>query len=205
MISNSLGYFYRMESPIFKFSKKIPNNYYHSENGVKNVTGIYSIFSNDREAGKFIAGSRLSVIEFEGQTFEVEEKWGWFKSRQYLVNKASRTIVAEYRFNHWYKFVGSAVYKLKTSDNEEYKFKSMPPPVKPAIFKRSTWGYFQFKLYNNNESILFNFKINLPLLSGGGYSANPFEGTAELINTNNQFLVFAGLHLVEQYFRWEDL
>jgi hypothetical protein len=189
---------------VFKFSKKVPTDHYPSDNGVKNVSGIYYIFLNDQSACTFVAGSRFSLIQFGGQTFEVEEKWGWLKSRQYLINKASGAIAAEYRFNTWLTAFRSPVYKLTTGEKSTYKFQRMPPPVKPAIFKRSTWGYYQFKLYNHYESIVYNLKMELPEISDGGYSDLSFEGTAELINTDNQFLVFAGLYLIEQYFRWED-
>ena len=70
-----------------------------------------------------------------------------------------------------------------------------------SLFKRSTWGQYEFALSTEREKIVYRFRVDYPAGFTLGYSSAklPFEGSIGY-SGKNMVAVLAGFYLIENAF-----
>ena len=64
-------------------------------------------------------------------------------------------------------------------------------------------GHFKVKVFDKEEEIVYQLKVNVPIINVPNTSQRPFDGQIQT-NTNNLRLLFCGLFLLEQVFEIKD-
>lgn len=189
----------RMIEMKLKFTKEILETYYFERHGYLAKCKLYKVFDNDIQTGLFLYNRTFCYFSFAERQYRVLIERHYFKkSKYYLIDEKTNVKVGEYKLSNWLRDTGWLIM----DDQRTFVCDKLQPEVRRSIFKRSTWGYYKINLSDRVSSVMFRFKIDVPLIASKKRGLRPFSGEIEV--NGDIMLAFAGLFLLEEIFEIED-
>lgn len=173
----------------YRFSKRIIKHSAYTDREYSEHTKVYNLFENGKTVGKMVMGPNEKTIEVETGNYDIEDRSFMVKM---IVEKATDKEVGRYLFPAFSGWFGVRD-KLVLDEKEPMQFKENRLL---DIFKKATWGQNEFELTNAIDSVLYQFKMDLPFIRLTPLPMFEFSGKIET-TSDNKLLLLAGCCLVE--------
>ena len=184
-----------------EFTKEIIEKYDLLNYGTVKDCGLYKIFHNDTFLGQFFYSEYASYFAFENFDIKIETTKHFFKSWEHKIIDQIKSIeIGSYEKSSWISPKRNA--GRIQFDNKIYNCERLKPEIKNKYFKKETWGHYKIRLSNEQDTIIYKFKLDIPWIGGLDSAFKPFVGHIET-TCENLLPVFAGLFLIEQIFENE--
>jgi hypothetical protein len=185
-----------------KFSKRALENYHNPLHGFFESCIVYGVYSNETIVGTFLLGEKAGYIDFEQTFLTIDIAHNVFKRDRYeIVERNSATSIGEYRIARHLDgtmLLGSLILKGK-----EYVATKLKSEVIGSFLKKEARGHYKLRLSNADEEVVYQFKVEVPLIAIANRSQKPFDGEIQL-NSTNLMTVFCGLFIIEQILNIEN-
>ena len=196
----------------FKLTKELIDEY--PDDKPYRQLRLYKVFRDEGQiVGQFFYYTDEQYFIFDDTQISIEVILKLFKKTKYnLLDKKKQIQIGDYEIfggfgiNRFWQDVPSTPTGLINIGYKKYNFRRIPAEVENSFFKKATWGYCKFRLYETkgNEFYEYSLKMDIPVLSKAHFTKyRPFVGEIES-NSENLLIILAGLYLMDIEFEFED-
>jgi hypothetical protein len=183
----------------FTFSKKIVNPGLSDPLYPLKEQSHYQVQKEGKPVGDFFYTAKEGVFFCEGNEIGLAiHKRVFLLPKVALIAKPSGQQIGKF----YLPFIRSGL--IHNTDelilgNVNYWFRKLRPNIKNSLFKLSIHRHCKFDLFNENEEIIYSFKIKYPAGFNVGNTTPkiPFEGAIQC-RSDNLVAMFAGFYLIEK-------
>jgi len=177
-----------------EFTKEVELVYNDTWLGNYENCKVYKVFKEKMLLGYFYYASKASYFSFHDNKYLVESKRNYFsKSQHCIIHQNTEQQVGEYKISEWTRSrspIGTLIVDHQIYNCERKK-------------SFSNKGHQVISVNNDFEEVIYDFCINMPMLTFHDKREREFSGTIEL-DERNLFLAFAGFFLLEHSFEIDD-
>jgi len=163
---------------------------------------FYKIFEEGNLIGQFFYSDSVAFFAYDNNDFRIDMQQSSFKKAIYkIIDQKIPIEIGRYEIT---TSSNKSNYRARLFlDDRVFECQNLKPDVKHNISHKNTWGHYKIAVWNKNEDVTFNFKLDMPWISTQKYRLQTFAGTIELTG-NSILLVFSSLFLLEQVFINKD-
>lgn len=187
----------------YHFSKEIISHYNPDGYGYLRDSRLYKVFDNGTIVGQCFCTDEVAFFAYDNEDMRIDIKKRFFKTDIYtIINQKNSSQIGSFDFP---EVRSSKQHQGRMIlDDCIYLCKELLPDTKFKLFDKETWWHYKIGFGNNDIEVIFRCKLNLSFfVSTGTAQRISFNGQVDM-KGDDLFILFAGLFMLDQFFRNED-